>query len=130
VQLCAAPAADEVKYYFTSKKPQNQYPECRMQFEIEWYNSTLANLSIEELGGIPPMLPVMDSSDVQEEKCIITALSHVFCSRIETSKEVRSAKIIQEAFRRPYDEVAAVKRNGRLRGYFDFGGGIKWNIFC
>ena len=101
-----------------------------MQFEIEWYNSTLANLSIEELGGIPPMLPVMDSSDVQEEKCIITALSYVFCSHIETSKEVRSAKIIQEAFGRPYDEVAAVKRNGRLRGYFDFGGGIKWNIFC
>jgi len=85
----------------------------RMQFkhvlENERYNSTLANLCIEELGGIPPMLPVMDSCNVPEEKCVITALSYIFCRLIETSKEVRSAKIIQEAFRRPYDEVRCSK---------------------
>jgi len=49
--------------------------------------------------------------------------------KIETNKEVCIAKIIQEAFRRPYDEVAAVKRNGRLRGYLDFGGRHKVKYF-
>lgn len=89
-------------------------------FENERFNSSLANSCIEELGGIPPMLPVTDSCNIPEEKCVITAVSYIFCRLIESSTEVRAARIIQGAFRQTRDDTLLKKKRLAARRILRF----------
>jgi abnormal spindle-like microcephaly-associated protein len=83
-----------------SSIPESGRLQYKYVFENERLNSSLANSCIEELGGIPPMLPVTDSCNIPEEKSVITAVSYIFCRLIESSTEVHAARIIQASFRR------------------------------
>jgi len=63
-------------------------------------NAALANSRMSDLGGIPKMIPVMDTSSPPEEKSILLCLSFM-CSRLlESNLEVRSSVLIQRRYRR------------------------------
>lgn len=72
-------------------------------------NAALANTRMSELGGIPKMVPVMDTSSLPDEKSILLCLSFM-CSRLLESKlEIRSCVLIQKRYRR-YREIVERER--------------------
>jgi hypothetical protein len=75
----------------------------------ERMNSTLAGVCVYELGGIPKMLPVTDSSNPPNEQSMLLCLSYL-CSRLmESSKEIFASILIQAAYRK-YQEKILLER--------------------
>lgn len=63
-------------------------------------NSTLVARRVSDLGGIPNMLPIMDSGNPPDEKTMLLCLSYL-CSRLtESSKEILATILIQTCYRR------------------------------
>lgn len=100
--------------------PESDRLQYKYVFDNERFNSSLANSCIEELGGIPPMLPVTDSCNIPEEKSVITALSYLFCRLIESSTEVHAARMIQTSFRRSRDVSLSKKKAWAARKILKF----------
>lgn len=73
-------------------------------------NSALAAKRVTELGGIPNMLPVTDSSCPPDEKCMLLCLSYL-CSRLmESSKEIFATILIQACYRKYQRKVLLEKK--------------------
>lgn len=63
-------------------------------------NAELANKCLSDLGGIPKMIPVCDTSIVPDEESVLMCLSFM-CSRLlESTWEIRSCVLIQRVYRR------------------------------
>jgi len=58
-------------------------------------NFSLVRKACSDIGGIPIMLPTYDSSNIPEEKTMVTFLGYLFSRLTETSNEIRAAIRIQ-----------------------------------
>jgi abnormal spindle-like microcephaly-associated protein len=68
-------------------------------------NCILANKCMSELGGIPQMIPLCDTSSPPEAKSMQLCLT-ILCSRLmESSLEVRASVMIQNFYRRHFQRV-------------------------
>lgn len=78
--------------------------------ENERANSILACRRASELGGIPHMLPVSDTSNPPNEKSILVCLSYL-CSRLmESSREIFATILIQACYRKYRDKILLEKK--------------------
>jgi hypothetical protein len=78
--------------------------------ENERANSSMAAKRVSELGGIPNMLPVSDTTNPPNEKSMLLCLSYL-CSRLmESSKEIFAAILIQACYRRYRSRVLLEKK--------------------
>ena len=73
-------------------------------------NNALARERVSELGGMPKMLPVTDSTNPPDERSMVLCLSYL-CSRLMgSSKEIFATIIIQASYRRYREKVLAEKK--------------------
>jgi abnormal spindle-like microcephaly-associated protein len=74
--------------------------QASLQRENERARCVLANKRMLELGGIPDIIPISDSSQPPDERCILLCLSFL-CSRLlESNHELRACALIQNCYRR------------------------------
>jgi abnormal spindle-like microcephaly-associated protein len=73
-------------------------------------NCILANKCMSELGGIPQMIPLCDTSSPPEAKSMQLCLT-ILCSRLmESSLEVRACVMIQNFYRRHFQRVVRIRK--------------------
>ncbi len=78
--------------------------------KAERRNWKKASKSMQELGGIPDMLPICDSKNPPNEKSMILCLSYL-CSRLmESSKEIFATILIQACYRKYMRRVLMEKK--------------------
>ena len=78
--------------------------------ESEHLNWKRASKSMQELGGIPDMLPICDSKNPPNEKSMILCLSYL-CSRLmESSREIFATILIQACYRKYRRRVLMEKK--------------------
>ncbi len=78
--------------------------------EVERLNWKKASKSMQELGGIPDMLPICDSKNPPNEKAMILCLSYL-CSRLmESSREIFAAILIQACYQKYRRKVILEKK--------------------
>ena len=78
--------------------------------EMERLSWKKASKSMQELGGIPDMLPVCDSKNPPNEKSMILCLSYL-CSRLmESSREIFATILIQACYRKYRRKVLMEKK--------------------
>jgi len=113
------------------KKDPRLQQQYRQALENERQNSELANKRMKEIGGIPHVLPITDSTTIPDERSTIISIAYL-CSRLlESSAEILSTITVQRAFRnyqnkklhelkRRYQaasRIQAVYRGHMLNGY-------------
>ena len=78
--------------------------------ESERLNWKKASKSMQELGGIPDMLPICDTKNPPNEKSMILCLSYL-CSRLmESSREIFATILIQACYRKYRRRVLMEKK--------------------
>lgn len=88
-------------------------------FASERSNSILANKRMSQLGGIPQMIPLCDSSNIPEERSMLFCLTFM-CSRlIESSVEIRACSVIQKWFLHYYKQIVFQKKLKAAQLIFD-----------
>ena len=76
----------------------------------ERMNWRKASKSMQQLGGIPDMLPICDSKNPPNEKSMILCLSYL-CSRLmESSREIFATILIQACYRKYVSKVLMEKK--------------------
>jgi len=84
----------------TIKNDPHLQEQYRQVLENERHNWTLAKSSMKEIGGIPHILPILDSTAIPDERSTIISIAYL-CSRLlESTAEILSITIIQRAFRK------------------------------
>lgn len=87
----------------TSRCDKNLSPE--QAGHNERLNSMLASQRASELGGIPNMLPICDSTNPPDEQSMLLCLTYL-CSRLmESSKEILATILIQQCYRKYKEKV-------------------------
>jgi len=82
------------------KKDPQLHQRYQHALENERHNSELANRKMKEIGGIPHVLSISDSTALPDERATIISIAYL-CSRLlESNKEILSTIIIQRAFRK------------------------------
>ena len=83
----------------TSRDALSKYNNPDKLMSNERSNGFLANSRMSDLGGIPEVIPICDTSHPPEEKAVVFCLTFL-CSRLITSSvEIRACLIIQCAYR-------------------------------
>lgn len=73
-------------------------------------NSLMVARRISDLGGIPRMLPIMDTTNPPDEKSMLLCLTYL-CSRLmESSKEIFATILIQAYYRRYKEKILLEKK--------------------
>jgi abnormal spindle-like microcephaly-associated protein len=83
-------------------------------------NWKIAGVAIQELGGIPTMLPVSDSKSPPNEQAMLLCLSYL-CSRLmESSKEIFATILIQACYRKYQRKVMLEKKIASAKNIYAF----------
>ena len=78
--------------------------------ENERANWNKASKSMQELGGIPDMIPICDSRNPPDEKSMLLCLSYL-CSRLmESSREIFATILIQACYRKYRSKILMEKK--------------------
>ena len=78
--------------------------------EKECMNWKKASRSMQELGGIPDMIPICDSKNPPNEKSMLLCLSYL-CSRLmESSREIFATILIQACYRKYSSKILMEKK--------------------
>jgi abnormal spindle-like microcephaly-associated protein len=89
------PTHSSSKNYVTSHQGGN----TEDLLQNERMNCSLARQKMIEIGGIPNILPISDTSNIPDERTMIITVGYL-CSRLlETSKEMNAVLVIQTAVR-------------------------------
>ncbi|VEU37479.1 unnamed protein product [Pseudo-nitzschia multistriata] len=88
--------------------------------EKERINWRRASTSMQQLGGIPDMLPICDSENPPNEKSMLLCLTYL-CSRLmESSQEIFAAILIQACYRKYRRKVLLEKKVAAASTIFRF----------
>ena len=72
-------------------------------------NASLANTRLSDIGGIPSMVPICDTTNPPDERSMLVCLTYL-CSRLmESSVEIRATVMIQLCNRKHVDYVQRCK---------------------
>lgn len=111
----------------TNDESKNLSPEDAIRNER--LNSTMALRRVSDLGGIPKMLPVSDSTNPPNEKSMVLCLSYL-CSRLmESSKEIFATILIQVSYRRYRSKVLLERKQEAAWLIYQFWNEHKENYF-
>ena len=98
---------------YPSGQPHSSSSEERLLGEQA--NSKLANKRMSELGGIPEMIPLCDTSHPPEAKSMLLCLAFL-CSRLlESDAEIRSCVVIQNWYREFQNRRLVGRKNEAAR---------------
>ena len=73
-------------------------------------NGSLANKRMSELGGIPGMIPVCDTTSPPEEKSMLLCLTFLVSRLMESSVQVRACVMIQNCYRNHRERVMRARK--------------------
>lgn len=106
---------DEISKPCDKASMENNADAYEIQCANERSNAILANKRMSELGGIPQMVPMCDSSNAPDEKAMLFCLTFL-CSRLMESRiEIRSCLIIQRWLRQKFNKKLARKKASAAR---------------
>ncbi|CAM9092833.1 unnamed protein product [Ascophyllum nodosum] len=91
--------------YLNASKVSRAQGEAAL--EGERANVALARQCVQNLGGVPSMQVSFDSTNIPEEKTVVTVLAHLWARLLKSSTEIRSAILLQRSYR------SYLRRTGR-----------------
>jgi hypothetical protein len=96
----------------------------------ERFNGSLANKRMSELGGIPGMIPVCDTTSPPEEKSMLLCLTFLVSRLMESSVQVRACVMIQNCYRLHRERVVRTQKMAAASMIFGFWNAHKANYYA